>query len=556
VAEGDGEVQTTADLTGAPDVFISYASQDAGLANAVVAALERRELRCWIAPRDVTPGALYADEIIRSINGSKVMVVVLSGSAVTSPHVGKEVERASSKQRPIIALRTDAAPLTTALEYFLSESQWIDLNAEGTEATFAKLVIALRRHLAPDSVEDPRHRRETARSPADPSAHRPSFGGRARSGLTFPLVAIGTLLAVMVAYLVLEHLSLGKRVTAADRDGGRSAVTIPTTGTPDAVQAFAPPAHSIAVLPFVNMSGDAKQEYFSDGISEELLDSRSRLNDLQVAARTSSFSFKGKDVDISTIAHELNVGAVLEGSVRRSGNTIRITVQLINAVTGFHIWSQSYDRKLTDILKLQTEVATSVAQQLEVKLVGDEGTKIELGGTKNADAYDAYLRGLQRYEEAHGTERDYRDALTAFDRAISLDPNYALAYTRRAAALDYIYRYPDDPNVRPAVLAQAHEAAERALALAPQLGEAHMVLAYTYYRGSARSCCSGPRVRPRRSPRARQRMGTTRLWLFCRQTRSFRARPGCGAPRRQPGSTEGADAPSARRGLDRRAPLR
>jgi serine/threonine-protein kinase len=360
----------------------------------------------------------------------------------------------------------------------------------------------------------------------------------------------------MVAYLVLEHLSLGKRVTAADRDGGRSAVTIPTTGTPDAVQAFAPPAHSIAVLPFVNMSGDAKQEYFSDGISEELLDSRSRLNDLQVAARTSSFSFKGKDVDISTIAHELNVGAVLEGSVRRSGNTIRITVQLINAVTGFHIWSQSYDRKLTDILKLQTEVATSVAQQLEVKLVGDEGTKIELGGTKNADAYDAYLRGLQRYEEAHGTERDYRDALTAFDRAISLDPNYALAYTRRAAALDYIYRYPDDPNVRPAVLAQAHEAAERALALAPQLGEAHMVLAYTYYRGSARSCCSGPRVRPRRSPRARQRMGTTRLWLFCRQTRSFRARPGCGAPRRQPGSTEGADAPSARRGLDRRAPLR
>ena len=150
MAEGDGEVQTTADLTGAPDVFISYASQDAGLANAVVAALERRELRCWIAPRDVTPGALYADEIIRSINGSKVMVVVLSGSAVTSPHVGKEVERASSKQRPIIALRTDAAPLTTALEYFLSESQWIDLNAEGTEATFAKLVIALRRHLAPE----------------------------------------------------------------------------------------------------------------------------------------------------------------------------------------------------------------------------------------------------------------------------------------------------------------------------------------------------------------------------------------------------------------------
>jgi serine/threonine-protein kinase len=485
VAEGDGEEQTTADLPGMPDVFISYASQNTGIANAVVAVLERGGLRCWIAPRDVTPGALYADEIIRSINGAKVMVVVLSGSAVASPHVGKEVERASSKRRPIIALRTDAAPLTTALEYFLSESQWIELSAEGTEAAFAKLVVAIRRHLAPDSVEDPGHRRETARSAADLSAHLPSLGARARSRLSFPLVAISTLLAVTVAYLVVEHLSLGKRITATNRDAGTSAVTIPTTDTiRDAAQPFAPPAHSIAVLPFVNMSGDANQEYFSDGISEELLDSLSRLNDLQVAARTSSFSFKGKDVDISTVAHKLNVGAVLEGSVRRSGNTIRITVQLINAVTGFHIWSQSYDRKLTDILKLQTEVATSVAQQLEVKLVGDEGTKIELGGTKNADAYDSYLRGLQQYEEAHATERDYRDALTAFDRAISLDPNYALAYTRRAAALDYIYRYPDDPNVRPAVLAQAHEAVERALALAPQLGEAHMVLAYTYSRGA------------------------------------------------------------------------
>ncbi len=113
-----------------------------------------------------------------------------------------------------------------------------------------------------------------------------------------------------------------------------------------AAATFAPPSHSIAVLPFVNMSGDKEQEYFSDGLAEELLNSLAQINDFQVAARTSAFSFKGKDTDVGTIARKLNVGAVLEGSVRRSGNTVRVTTQLINAVTGFHLWSHTYDRDL------------------------------------------------------------------------------------------------------------------------------------------------------------------------------------------------------------------
>src|ERR1700676_728025 len=116
------------------DVFISYASQDAAVANSVVEALERQGIRCWIAPRDVTPGALYADGIIRAINEAKVFVLVLSASSIASKHVGKEVERASSKGRPVIALKVDAAPLTTSLEYFLSESQWIDVGAGGIDA--------------------------------------------------------------------------------------------------------------------------------------------------------------------------------------------------------------------------------------------------------------------------------------------------------------------------------------------------------------------------------------------------------------------------------------
>jgi adenylate cyclase len=131
-----------------------------------------------------------------------------------------------------------------------------------------------------------------------------------------------------------------------------------------ALAGFAPPPHSIGVLPFVNMSGDTQQEYFSDGLTEELLNSLARIDELQVAARTSAFSFKGEKVDVETIAHKLNVGSILEGSVRRSGTTVRITVQLISGITGFHVWSRTYDRDLGDVLKLQTEIAGAVASAL------------------------------------------------------------------------------------------------------------------------------------------------------------------------------------------------
>src|ERR1700677_3809171 len=159
--------------------------------------------------------------------------------------------------------------------------------------------------------------------------------------------------------------------------------------------AFKPPVHSVAVLPFTNLSGDPTQDYFSDGVSEELINALSHVEALQVSARTSSFSFKGKNADIAAIARKLNVAAILEGSIRRSGNTVRITAQLVNTVNGYHIWSQSYDRELRDILTLQTDIATTVAQELQVKLLGDEAAKIEVGSTRNPDAYDAYLRGLQ-----------------------------------------------------------------------------------------------------------------------------------------------------------------
>jgi adenylate cyclase len=200
-----------------------------------------------------------------------------------------------------------------------------------------------------------------------------------------PRRVIAILAALVVAALVafaVNKLWLSKHAEDSEHREAATpgATAMPVTPPTVAEPVFAPPPHSIAVMPFANMSGDAKQEYFSDGVSEELLNALSRLNELQVAARTSSFSFKGQNVDVSTIAHKLNVGTVLEGSVRRAGRTVRITVQLVNAVSGFHLWSQTYDRDLKDILAVQTEVATAVAQQLQVELLGDVAARIEVGG--------------------------------------------------------------------------------------------------------------------------------------------------------------------------------
>ena len=243
---------------------------------------------------------------------------------------------------------------------------------------------------------------------------------------------------------------------------------------------FMPPARSVAVLPFVNLSGDPTQDYLGDGISDELLTELSTLSELQVAARTSSFSFKGKAIDAATIARSLNVGALVEGSVRRNGDSVRITAQLINAGSGFQIWSQTYDRKFSDMLEVQTQVATAVVKALQVKLIGEEAVALSHADTTNAAAYDAYLRGMQLFYRPNTGEAGYRAAAQEFATAATLDPNYAMALTRRAAALVKVCMIGINPNERAALRAQARSAAEQAVELAPRLGEAHLALALAH----------------------------------------------------------------------------
>jgi tetratricopeptide (TPR) repeat protein len=195
---------------------------------------------------------------------------------------------------------------------------------------------------------------------------------------------------------------------------------------------------------------------------------------LQVAARTSAFSFKGQDNDIGTIARKLNVGAVLEGSVRRSAHTVRVTAQLINAVTGFHLWSKTYDRDLGDVLKLQTEIATAVAGGLKITLLSDVAAKVELGGTRNPAAFDAYLRAVKAISSRH--EALAPTAIAEYTDAIRLDPHYALAFAARSTAIA-------DAAIEGAIAAtegfsKAQADARQALALAPDLAQAHLAIAY------------------------------------------------------------------------------
>ena len=301
--------------------------------------------------------------------------------------------------------------------------------------------------------------------------------------------AIIAVLAVALTYFVLDKLWISKHV-AAPQPVASAAPVVPapaTTATATAT-AFAPPPHSIAVLPFINLSGDPAQEYFSDGLTEELLNSLAEIDGLQVAARTSSFSFR-EHPDVVSVAHRLNVATVLEGSVRRSTNTIRVTAQLVNAVTGFHIWSKTYDRDLGDVLKLQTEIATAVASALEVTLLRDVSAKIELGGTRNPAAFDAYLRGAKAYSTLHDANDQqsaavvYPVAAAAYTEAIRLDPNYALAFVGRSMTLS---QYAGDWLTGQALLANYDKAltdARRAIALAPELGEAHLALARALWWG-------------------------------------------------------------------------
>jgi TolB-like protein/predicted Zn-dependent protease len=228
---------------------------------------------------------------------------------------------------------------------------------------------------------------------------------------------------------------------------------------------------SIAVLPFVDMSQAGDQAYFSDGLSEELLNLLAQLPQMRVISRTSSFSFKGKEVDVATIAKALNVANVLEGSVRKSGNTLRITAQLIRASDSSHLWSQTYDRQLTDVFKVQDDIAAAVVAALKVKLLPAQSFA-NRPRSRNPEAYDQYLIGNQFNDRAN--QEGWRRATAAYRRSIALDPEFAPAYAALAASIGALADVQGDP----AGMAQSEQNAEMAIRLAPNIPDGYVSRSY------------------------------------------------------------------------------
>src|SRR4249919_3110957 len=300
--------------------------------------------------------------------------------------------------------------------------------------------------------------------------------------LSILAAALGFPLALALAW-VLEVTPQGLRFDPAARGNKRvaSVVVLLALGWyfqgqpafrpgPPAPPPFAPDPHSIAVLPFVNLSPDREQAYFSDGLSEELLNMLGQVPQLRVIARTSSFSFKDKAVDVATIAKALNVASVLEGSVRKSGNLLRISAQLVRASDSTELWSASYDREITDVFKVQDEIAGAVVAALKVKLLPDQHVD-NPHRTGNAQAYTLYLRGNQFLNRA--SSDGYRLAVDAYRQAIALDPGYAAAYAGLGVAEVYAADTAETSAENEAAKQRGLAAADKAIALAPGLADGY-----------------------------------------------------------------------------------
>jgi TolB-like protein/lipoprotein NlpI len=443
-------------------VFLSYASEDVVAAEKICAALQSVGIEVWFDKSALRGGDAWDAAIRQQIKACALFVPVISRTTQARGEGYFRLEWKLAVDRshlmagdqtfllPIVIDETTEAAARVPDRF--REVQWTRLLGGEAPRAFAERVARLFKS-----------------DPTAPTAMRAPAAMSSRSKAA--LVATITVVVFAFGYFMVNRWlpsQHGAQVGVEPRSAAE--VTAPI------VASFNPPPYSIAVLPFANMSGDKDQEYFSDGLTEELLNSLSEINGLQVAARTSAFSFKGTNADIGTIARKLNVGAVLEGSVRRSVHTIRVTAQLINAVTGFHLWSKTYDRDLGDVLKLQTEIAKSVASALQVTLLGDIAARVELGGTDSPMAFDAYLRGAKMHTSMHDT-KEISAAIAEYTAAIQLDPHYALAYAARSIAFSNVAAMDDAETAVREGYAKARKDAHQALKLAPDLVQAHLALA-------------------------------------------------------------------------------
>jgi len=289
---------------------------------------------------------------------------------------------------------------------------------------------------------------------------------------------LNTAIFVVMA-LALGYFAYDKFVLSANREAALVEAATQSVSEQAANEGLATESgQSIAVLPFVNMSADADNEYFSDGISEELLNVLAKVSSLRVASRTSAFAYKGKELPVSEIARQLQVDNVLEGSVRKAGNRVRITAQLIDGRSDKHLWSETYERQLDDIFDIQEEISNAIVDALKVALNVNDQQAVSRAQrpTENTQAYELYLQG--RYLWRQRKEENIRAAIDAFKQAIAIDPGFAIAYEALAAAYGSLASWSNVTSKD--ALANAVPYAEQALQLDPNLSEARAIIAESY----------------------------------------------------------------------------
>ncbi len=415
-----------------PAVFLSYARADQEQAAKLAAALQQAGYDVWWDAL-IEAGAAFAQSIEAALERCDAVVVAWSRSSAASDWVLDEAARGRDLRKLVpVSLDGTLPPLGFRQYHSIDLSSW---QGDPAAAAIAAVVRGVQ------AAGTPRQARG-----AVPAAAAPLLS---RRGL----------------------LAAGAGVVLA----GGAALVAWRRGLFGGAQGVA--GNSVAVLPFVNVGGNAGEEYFSDGLSEELRATLARNAGLQVMAQASTAQFRDRSKDAVTIAGKLGVAFLLDGSVRRQGDTVRVAADLIDGRTGFSRWSEIFERALQDIFAVQSEIAGRVAEELQARVASAGG-----GGTANLAAFDAYLRGRALYDLS-ADEASERAALAQFDAAIAADPGFAAAHAARARSLTAIANQYGAVGQLAALYDAAVAAAERAIALAPDLADAHSTLGFTLFQG-------------------------------------------------------------------------
>jgi TolB-like protein/Flp pilus assembly protein TadD len=449
-------------------VFLSYASQDARAAQRICDALRAAGVEVWLDKSELRGGDAWDRQIRERIHDCRLFIAVISAhtEARDEGYFRREWKLAVDRTRDMSGNKAFIVPVVidntqergAAVPDGFHEVQWTRLRAGRPGPEFVEHVRQLLAREPASSAARPTAR-AAAEAPAAASAAAAAAlpEGSSRRPRLVALASAAVVLACLAAWVLVEKPWRSTHTAAGRQAASDSAMPASRARAVDP---------SIAVLPFINMSADKAQDYFADGLAEELLDLLAKTPGLHVIARTSSFSFKGKSDDIATIAAKLKVANILEGSVRKSGNRLRVTAQLIRADTSDHLWSDTFERELSDVFKVQDEIAGAVVAALKVHLLPaqQQALRSELH-TTNLEAYDLYLQGKQSYNR--GDPVGYQHAATTLRQATALDPGYAAAYAALALAEFWVGSDIEDPNDSTAADERAFVAAEKAVALAP-----------------------------------------------------------------------------------------